>query len=137
MPQAWHAVKAHVVQGYPHETCGILLGRPGDPLEIVEAHACANAVTERAHDRYLLDPNDQLRIEKDARLRSLEVLGYYHSHPDHPAQASATDLEHSWERFFYLIVSVREGRVADRKIWVREADQLSFDEVTLVDAPSL
>lgn len=130
-PGAWAAIEAQVRGGYPHEACGVLLGRAGENAEILEAHACANLNTERAQDRYLIDPRDQLTIEKGARLRSLDVVGYFHSHPDHPAAASATDLDQSWEQLVYLIVSVREGRVADRKAWFRPAGKLAFEEVGL------
>ncbi|HTB21089.1 MAG TPA: M67 family metallopeptidase [bacterium] len=131
LPLALAEVEARACAAYPHEACGVLLGRAGDPARILEAHACANAVTERARDRYLIDPLDQLRIEKDARARSLDVVGYYHSHPDHPAQASATDLEQSWERLLYLIVSVRAGRVEERRAWFRAPGRSSFEEVLL------
>jgi proteasome lid subunit RPN8/RPN11 len=130
-PGAWAAVEAHVAKAYPDEACGVLLGLADGPFEVLEAHACANVNLERSRDRYLLDPAEQLRIEKDARLRSLDVVGYYHSHPDHPAQASLTDLEHSWEQVIYLIVSVREGRAVDRRAWFRPLGHRSFEEVAL------
>jgi proteasome lid subunit RPN8/RPN11 len=125
------AIETHLIQAYPDEACGVLLGRAEAPCAIMEARACANLNVERSRDRYLMDPADQLRIEKDARLRSLDVVGYYHSHPDHPAQASATDLELSWEQVLYLIVSVRDGRVAERRAWLRPLGQKSFEEVAL------
>jgi proteasome lid subunit RPN8/RPN11 len=131
LPGAWAAIEAQVCGGYPHEACGVLLGRAGENAEILEAHACANVNTERAQDRYLIAPLDQLRIEKDARMRALDVVGYYHSHPDHPAAASATDLQLSWEQLVYLIVSVREGRAVDRKAWFRPSGKLAFEEVGL------
>jgi proteasome lid subunit RPN8/RPN11 len=134
LPLALAEVEAQACAGYPNEVCGILLGRAGDPAQILEAHACANVVTERVRDRYLIDPLEQLRIEKDARARSLDVVGYYHSHPDHPAQASATDLEQSWEQSLYLIVSVREGRVEERRAWFRAPGRAAFEEVFLESA---
>ena len=130
-PGAWAALESHLIQAYPNEACGVLLGRAEAPFAVVEAHACANLNTERSRDRYLMDPADQIRVEKDARRRSLDVVGYYHSHPDHPAQASATDLELSWEQVLYIIVSVREGKVAERRAWFRPLGQKSFEEVAL------
>lgn len=120
---AWDAVRAQAEAGYPHEVCGVLLGRAGS---VVEARACANLAVDRAHDRYQMDPRDQLRIEKDARQRGLETLGYYHSHPDHPADASATDLDLSWEGVHYLIVAVHQGRVTDQRSWWREDHSAVF-----------
>jgi proteasome lid subunit RPN8/RPN11 len=131
LPGVLAAVETEACRSYPHEACGILLGRAGDPSAVLEAHACANVNAERSRDRYLIDPVQQLRIEKDARLRSLDVVGYYHSHPDHPSQASATDLEQSWEQLVYLIVSVKEGRVADRRAWFRPLGAKAFEEAAL------
>jgi len=134
VPDAWAAVESHLIKAYPDEACGILLGRAGEPFAIVEAHPCANLNVERSRDRYLMAPTDQMRIEKEARRRSLDVVGYYHSHPDHPAQASATDLALSWEQVLYLIVSVTEGRVAERRAWFRPLGRKSFEEVALDSA---
>jgi proteasome lid subunit RPN8/RPN11 len=131
LPVALAAIESHLIQAYPDEACGVLLGRPGEPTAIVEAHPCANVNVERARDRYLMNPADQMRIEKEARRRSLDVVGYYHSHPDHPAQASATDLALSWEQVVYLIVSVMDGRVAERRAWFRPSGGKSFEEVAL------
>ena len=127
-PAAWAALRGQAEAGYPHEVCGILLGRDG---RADEAHACPNLAVDRAHDRYQMDPAAQLRIEKDARVRGLEVLGYYHSHPDHPADASATDLALSWEGVHYLIVAVRQGRVVDQRLWWREPHSAAFRPETL------
>ena len=127
-PAAWLALRAQAEAGYPHEVCGILLGRDG---RADEAHACANLDTERAGDRYQMDPRDQLRIEKDARARGLELVAYYHSHPDHPADASATDLALSWEGVRYLIVAVQQGRLVDQRLWWRDPDSAVFRRLDL------
>lgn len=119
------------MKDYPNEACGVLVGRhSGSDLEVLEAIACGNANTERAADRYLLDPKDQLRVEKDARARGLEVVGYYHSHPDHPSQASATDLAQSWEALLYLILSVQKGQPTSLQGWWRDPGQSGFSEAT-------
>ena len=115
-------------QGYPHEVCGILLGLDG---ALTEAWPTKNLNEVRSRDRYLIDPQDQLRIEKDARVRGLEVLGYYHSHPDHPALPSSTDLELSWEGVIYVIVGVEAGKVAAVTAWRREVGQRAFIEEAL------
>jgi proteasome lid subunit RPN8/RPN11 len=128
--QALEALRKHAAKDYPREACGVLLGRrQGGPLEILEAVACANANTERAADRYLLEPLEQLKIEKDARSRGLEVLGYYHSHPDHPSRASATDLAQSWEGLLYLIQAVEKGKPSSLQGWWRDPGQADFSEL--------
>lgn len=126
------AIRQHGKSGYPHEVCGVLLGRSGDPVTVLEAVACGNANTERAQDRYLLDPQDQLRVEKDARARGLEVVGYYHSHPDHSSGASETDRAQSWEGLAYLILAVEKGRDAKIQAWWREVGANAFAEMTLL-----
>ena len=129
---AVEALKAHGQSGYPHESCGVLLGRlSGASLEVLEAHACANANADRAADRYLIEPQDQLRIEKDARARGLDVVGYYHSHPDHPSQASATDLAQSWEGVLYLILAVEKGQARRLQGWWRSSGEPAFTEVSI------
>jgi proteasome lid subunit RPN8/RPN11 len=106
-------IKSHAEASYPEECCGLLLGHLyGDRKAVLEMRRAANLNRERANDRYLMDPKDQLAAEKHARQASLEILGYYHSHPDHPAKASSTDDELSWEKVTYLIVSVKEGKLA-------------------------
>jgi proteasome lid subunit RPN8/RPN11 len=125
-------LESYAQAGYPHEICGILLGRAGETAEIREAHSCPNLNAERSRDRYLIDPLEQMRVERDARARGLDVLGYFHSHPDHPAAASATDLELSWEDLVYLIVSVRDAKVVDRRAWRRAPGAKAFDEIPIV-----
>ncbi|MGH7777738.1 MAG: Mov34/MPN/PAD-1 family protein [Candidatus Dormibacterales bacterium] len=111
----------HGEEGYPHEVCGIMIGPHGDD-RVTEARRARNTVVERARDRYEMDPLDQIRVQRECDERGMEVLGYYHSHPDHPAQASATDAGRSWAGWFYLIVSVTEGRAGDRNVFVAERD---------------
>jgi proteasome lid subunit RPN8/RPN11 len=98
---------------------------------VLEAVGCGNANTERAADRYLLDPLDQLKVEKDARARGLDVVGYYHSHPDHPSRASATDLAQSWEGLLYLILAVQGGKPAGLQGWWRDPGQVDLSEVAV------
>jgi proteasome lid subunit RPN8/RPN11 len=133
---AYDALSTHGQKDYPHEACGVLLGRSsGAALDILEAVACANANAERAADRYLIEPQDQLRVEKDARSRGLEVVGYYHSHPDHPSQASATDLAQSWEGVLYLILAVKQGQVESLQGWWKNFGQTVFAETKVEIIP--
>ncbi len=128
LPQeALLSMRRHALDTYPEECCGILLGRAGEPgagdLErerrVARALPARNLNRERAADRYLLDPADQFRAERQARIEGLEVLGFYHSHPDHPCLPSATDLQLSWEGYSYLILAVREGSGVEERCWRR------------------
>jgi proteasome lid subunit RPN8/RPN11 len=114
----YDAVRAHGEQTYPHECCGALLGRfsPADEARnesgwLVEAAVPAgNTRTDSAHNRYQIAPVELVRIEREARGRGLDIAGFYHSHPDHPAQWSPTDFaEAHWLGCCYVITSVIQG----------------------------
>jgi proteasome lid subunit RPN8/RPN11 len=116
---------------YPHECCGLLLGRASDEgrKTVVEVFPVSNAREEAArHNRSLITPEEYLRGERHARARRLDVVGNYHSHPDHPAIPSQFDLEHAWPTWSYLIVSVENGRAVDLRSWELAADRSRFDE---------
>ncbi|MFQ5504744.1 MAG: Mov34/MPN/PAD-1 family protein [Planctomycetota bacterium] len=100
-----------IEQGYPHETCGLLIGRTAGCEVVVQSVVQArNLDRERARDRYELAPDDWIAADLDARARGSEIVGIWHSHPDQPAAPSATDLERAWRGYSYLIASVtREG----------------------------
>lgn len=141
-PNALDEVSRHAVEAYPHECCGVLLGPPGGPpWRALRAARTKNLDVERAGDRYLMDPADRLAAEEAGRREGLAVVGFYHSHPDHDAYFSATDLERSEERQFgepwlppsyaYLVVSVRQHNVAGWKAFVVEEGAAREVEVTL------
>ena len=83
--------------------------------------------TESERNRFLIDPREQLRVEKDARARGQDVLGYYHSHPDHPARPSTYDRDHAWPWYSYVIISVERGEPKDLNSWVLRDDRSQFD----------
>jgi proteasome lid subunit RPN8/RPN11 len=119
----------HAREGYPYEVCGVLLGKtrglgPADRRTAVRAFRARNLNVDRARDRFTLAPEDLARADGLARELGLEVTGFYHSHPDHPARASVTDLENSspWGGYSYPIVSVMDGVAVDVKSWAREGD---------------
>lgn len=133
LPQSQlQAIHSHASESYPLECCGLLLGtREGGAGSVIEARRGSNLNVESAKDRYLLDPKDQLKAEKEARNLGWEVLGYYHSHPDHPARPSSTDNEMSWEEYSYVILSVINGKPAEAACFRRGAleDQLVPEEM--------
>lgn len=118
---AYEEVRAHASEGYPYEVCGMLIAPRGNGL-VTETRRVRNTVVERARDRYEMDPRDQIRIQRECDDAGLEIKGYYHSHPDHPARASITDSQRSWAGPVYLIVSCVEGRVVEGHAFVAEQD---------------
>jgi proteasome lid subunit RPN8/RPN11 len=119
--QALDEVRAHASDDYPHEACGMLIG-PRGGTRVTEARRARNIITDRARDRYEIDPLDQIRVQRECDANGMEVIGYYHSHPDHPAQASITDAERSWAGPVYVIVSCIQGTVVDSNAFVAERD---------------
>jgi proteasome lid subunit RPN8/RPN11 len=111
-------IEAWATAGHPHETCGLLLGRArGDRVEVAAALRANNLDTERARDRYELDPRDFLAGDQLARDSGMEIVGIWHSHPDHPAEPSETDRLAAWEGWCYLIVAVTRGGVDAMRSW--------------------
>lgn len=117
-------LRAWATDGYPHEVCGLLLGRrQSGRVEVREVRSAANLVTDRARDRYLLDPVEFLRADRDARDAGLEILGFWHTHPDHPARPSETDKAQAWQGYVYLILSVSERGVEEMRGWCLVDDE--------------
>ena len=110
----YEMIRAHGEETYPYECCGVLLSRPAPEGPQVEATAKAgNTRTDSAHNRYSIAPLELVRIERESRRQGLEIAGFYHSHPDHPAQWSATDFaEAHWLGCSYVITEVVQGKAA-------------------------
>jgi proteasome lid subunit RPN8/RPN11 len=106
---------------YPAECCGVLGGRVGETKEVVRLVPMVNRRVDDQH-RYLISPDDLLRTTTELRRSALEVLGYYHSHPDHPAEPSEFDSEQAWPWYSYIIVRVDRGRGTELTSWVLEED---------------
>ena len=110
----YQALRAHGEETYPNECCGVLLGQMDGNTRIVTSTARAgNTRTDSAHNRYNIDPKDLIRIQREGRNRREDIIGFYHSHPDHPAQWSQTDFaEAHWFGCSYVITSVEKGKAA-------------------------
>ena len=110
----YEAVRAHGEETYPHECCGALLGkRSPEGWRVESAVRAGNTRTDSAHNRYQIAPLELVKIEREARGRGLGIAGFYHSHPDHPAQWSPTDLaEAHWLECSYVITAVAQGKAA-------------------------
>jgi len=118
---AFEAIQAHGAEGYPNEICGIMLGPQGDHT-VTEVRRARNIILERSRDRYEIDPLDHIRIQREADDAGLDIVGYYHSHPDHPARASVFDTERAWSGYVYVIVSIEQGKPVDANAFVAEQD---------------
>ena len=127
-PGAGAAIRAHGRTAFPHECCGALLGRDG---VVHEAFALPNTTEEGPRRRFLVRPDDYRAAERRARETGLELLGFYHSHPDHPARPSQYDLDHAWPSFSYVIVSVMAGEDKVMSSWRLKDDRTAFEEEAL------
>ena len=107
-------ISIHAEQQYPHECCGVLLGTADvDGWTVFDVVRGANSVLDSPNNRYAIAPLELVKIMREARRRDLELAGFYHSHPDHPAMWSQTDLtEAHWIGCSYLITEVSQGRAA-------------------------
>lgn len=121
----------HSKESYPHECCGVLVGSALKDKRVFESHRMENTNTERAHDRFIIDPKELNFIDKTSRAQGLEILGFYHSHPDHPDKPSATDREWGHPGYSYVIISVHKGKDCSARCWAIEEDDGPFKEEKL------
>jgi proteasome lid subunit RPN8/RPN11 len=123
-------IEAHGERTFPHECGGMIIGRfETDKKTVVELLPMENAMAEsEQHNRVLILPKDVLRAERYARSQKLDVIGYYHSHPNHPAIPSQFDLDHALPVWTYIIVSVEDGKAVDVRAWEMENDRSKFNE---------
>lgn len=132
-------MERHGAETYPHECCGILLGKEQSGRKIITGvFPAKNASADSARNRYLIPPEDLLRSLDEAKSTGVEILGFYHSHPDQPAQPSAFDREHAWPWFIYLILAVRNGVPQEMTAWTMAEDRPAFlrEELTVSDENS-
>ncbi len=117
---------------YPFECCGILVGKLTQGEKVVELTLpTPNAQKDSSENRFLIPPDEFLRAEKKAREEGYELLGFYHSHPDHPPRPSSYDLEYAWPTYSYLILSVEEKKPAGMNSWVLQDDRNGFHKETI------
>ena len=130
-PAVEAAIRKHGEETYPHECCGALVGSAD---QITAAVALPNMTEEGPRRRFLVRPDDYREAEKRASALGIELLGFYHSHPDHPARPSQYDLDHAWPFFSYVIVSVKAGVPEDMTSWRLQEDRSAFDQENLTHA---
>ena len=119
-------IRAHGAKTYPHECCGALLGRDNEPREILGLFPLINRRDDSPRNRFSVTAQDVLDAEKSARQQGLDVVGWYHSHPDHPARPSEYDRDHAWPWYSYIIVSVAQGQPQDMTSWRLNDDRQQF-----------
>ena len=130
----YEALRQHAEHVYPDECCGVLLGK----LVTGETHVhgivpCHNIRVSDAHKQFEIDPAELARVQREARESGMEIVGFYHSHPDHPALPSPTDLEHAhWIGCSYVITSVNQGKANETRSFLltgtREEDKTFAEE---------
>jgi len=149
--QIYNTLRKHGEETYPHECCGVLLGQSttcGDSPNIdvvnsvVDAVRAGNTRTDSAHNRYNIAPQELVRIQRQGRERGLDIVGFYHSHPDHPAQWSKTDFaEAHWLCCSYVITAVEKGTARQTNSFLltgtSEDDKAFEDEPIEVTAAEL
>jgi proteasome lid subunit RPN8/RPN11 len=136
----WDEIRRHSEETYPHECCGALIGEMEDGRNLVKATIrCGNTRDDSPHNRYHIDPRELVKIQREGRERGYDIVGFYHSHPDHSAQWSQTDLvEAHWIGCSYVITSVEKGRAVLTTSFVlagtlEEDKRFEDEEVQVVD----
>jgi proteasome lid subunit RPN8/RPN11 len=137
-PDQRATIERHLEAGYPDEACGILLGRveAAGGTVVERVLPLANERSDSRHNRYLIAPEAVLAAHREARAAGVEVLGYFHSHPDCPAVPSSFDREHAWPGLSYVIVSVVAGRAESLRSWRLAEDREAFCEETVLAVTS-
>jgi proteasome lid subunit RPN8/RPN11 len=126
-------IRLHGEETYPEECVGALLGRKGDPARVLAVERMENIRSEERARRYEISPKDYMRVEALASEKSLALLGFYHSHPDHPAAPSAYDRERAFPFFHYLVCSVAGGRGGDVTGWTLSEETGEFEREPIVE----
>jgi proteasome lid subunit RPN8/RPN11 len=131
-PRHVAAIRRHGEADYPAEACGLIAGAlEGERKVAVQIVPLVNQRTDSARNRYLIDPDSFRRAQGKLDRDGLEVIGVYHSHPDHVPEPSAFDREHAWPWLSYVIVGVSQGRAGDLKSWVLAEDRGAFNAETI------
>ncbi len=134
---AWAVMLEHAYSAYPRECCGILLGaeNPGGERVVSAAFPCRNAYEGDQSDRFQIDPRDQVRANLKCRAEDIDIIGFFHSHPDCDAYFSATDLKNSWPWYSNIVLSIRQGAFAGAGSF-RANDDQSQSETEELTYPS-
>ncbi len=128
-------IRDHGAKDYPHECCGAMLGAETDAgREVTALFPLINRRDDSPRNRFSITPEDFRQAEREAADRGLDLIGWYHSHPDHPARPSEFDREHAWPWYSYVIVSVALGKPQDMTSWLLEDDRSKFQREEVATA---
>jgi proteasome lid subunit RPN8/RPN11 len=132
---AYQQIIEHAKEAYPNECCGALVGHVMGGRKVFSAERMTNTNTDRAHDRYVIDPHEFNLIDKVSRSQGCEIIGFYHSHPDHPNRPSEEDRKSGQLDYSYIIVSVQGGTEVSAKCWIFNDEKAPFSEekIELID----
>ena len=126
-------IHEHAKEAYPEECAGALVGMNLDGMKIVvDVWRAKNTHEEERGRRFLIEPLKIKEFEERAAERDMDVLGFYHSHPDHPAEPSDYDREHAWPTYSYVIASVGKGGVTEMRSWVLKDNRSGYEEESLI-----
>jgi proteasome lid subunit RPN8/RPN11 len=126
------AFEQNALACYPHECCGVLVGKPGRRAAVQSVHAIPNGNSERPTERYQMDPRQLLRLDRMAEEHGQQIIGFYHSHPGQPAMPSETDARYAWPGYLYLIVGRIPSGQIEVKAWVYDEGTAAFGERAIV-----
>lgn len=122
-------IRAHGVETYPHECCGAILGLDHDGRrEVMELLPLANQRNDSPRNRFEITPQDVRLADLKAQELKCDLIGWYHSHPDHPARPSEFDREHAWPWYSYVIVGIEQGCARDMNSWLLAEDRSHYDQ---------
>jgi len=124
--RVFEEIHSHAESTYPEECCGLLIA--DRTRKVIESVRMRNAYDGPKHDRYNIDPLELFRTDRAVSQRGLTIAGIYHSHPDYPATLSKFDLEHSFQWYSYVIVSVPKGKAGDTRLWIPKEDRTGSSE---------
>lgn len=126
-------INDHAKEAYPEECAGALVGIDNGGVRVVlDVWRADNTHEEERSRRFLIEPLTIKKFEEQAEERDMGLLGFYHSHPDHPAEPSEYDREHAWPGYSYVIASVSSANVEDMRSWNLKNDRSGYDEETIV-----
>ncbi|MCX7759601.1 MAG: M67 family metallopeptidase [Hydrogenothermaceae bacterium] len=128
-------IKKQGEEGYPFEICGFMIGKMdynNGVREVVEVIQVENQNKERANDRFDISPKDYVKVESYADSKGLQIVGIYHSHPDHPDRPSQTDLMYALEDMSYIILSVKNGKAESFRSWYLKDKKFEEEEVKVI-----
>ncbi|MCI0692831.1 M67 family metallopeptidase [candidate division KSB1 bacterium] len=120
-------IHQHGETTYPHECCGFLLGRLEENRRVVvQTRRAQNQRADSPQNRYQISPQDYMQADRNAREAGLDIVGFYHSHPDHPARPSQFDLDNAWPALVCVIVAVHQGQAGETTAWILADDRSRF-----------